>query len=743
MYPSSASSNEVLLASRAFGDGTYQTDLSVPGLRCGGCMAKVEKALSALPDVSYARVNLTTKRVSVRWSRNGDIPDIVGVLKSAGFTANLFAPDQKTTERELTRLLRALAVAGFCSMNIMMLSIAVWLGADPHTRHAFHVMSAALALPAIVYSGRIFYQSAWSAIRHGKTNMDVPISIGVALAFAMSMYDTMHNASHAYFDAATSLLFFLLAGRTLDHLMREKARSAVAGLARLVPSAAMLAKPDGSREYVPLSEITPGDYVVVAPGDRIPVDGIVIAGRSDIDRSLVTGESTPVTVLVGGHVEAGLLNLTGPLTIEVTALAEDSFITEMLRMMEAAEGGRAAYRRLADRASAFYSPVVHGLALLSFVGWFLVTGDWHHSTTIAIAVLIITCPCALGLAVPMVQVVAAGRLFAHGIMMREGSALERLAEVDAVTFDKTGVLTRGHMVVRNRNEIPRDALNVAASIASGSRHPTAVAVASAGEEAAARPRISAREEYPGLGIEATDALGENYRLGRPDWATEYPSGVAETAAVSVAVLSKEGRCLATFMLEDDMRPGAELAVRTLADHNTHCEILSGDRQAVVQSVAKQLGVARFTAEMSPREKIARIKLLTSAGRKVLMVGDGMNDLPALSAAHVSMAPATAVDIGRNSADFVFLHDDLRAVPEAMMVASRAAKLIRQNFGLAVAYNVLAVPVAVAGYVTPLLAALAMSLSSMVVVANALRLHELPWEQKFARFGTMALVERSA
>ena len=407
-------------------------------------MAAVEKTLAALEGVASARVNLSTKRVAVRWQPVGGARSgPVGALERIGYPAHLFSFETDAKDPELSRLLKALAVAGFCAMNIMLLSVSVWFGADGGTRQAFHLVSASLAFPAILYSGRIFYLSAWSALRHGRTNMDVPISIGVTLAFGLSLYDTLHGAPHAYFDAATTLLFFLLIGRTLDHVMREKARSAVSGLARLAPVGATVVHADGARQYVPITAVEPGAILFIAPGDRIPVDGVVETGSSDLDRSLVSGESAPGPAMPGTAVQAGLMNLTGPLTIKATAHAENSFLAEMVRMMEAAEGGRARYRRLADRASALYSPVVHTIAVVSFLGWLSATGDWHLSIAVAISVLIITCPCALGLAVPIVQVVAARRLFERGIMVKDGSALERLAEVDTVLFDKTGVLTLG------------------------------------------------------------------------------------------------------------------------------------------------------------------------------------------------------------------------------------------------------------------------------------------------------------
>ncbi|TGQ72994.1 MULTISPECIES: heavy metal translocating P-type ATPase [unclassified Mesorhizobium] len=717
----SVASEELFFASRDLGDGTRQTDLSVPGMHCGACIAAVEKKLSALDGVANARVNLSTRRVAVRWRPvDGAAPDLIGTLGKIGYPAHLFSFDADAKDPELSRLLKALAVAGFCAMNIMLLSVSVWSGATGQTRQAFHFLSAALALPAILYSGRIFYLSAWSALRHLRTNMDVPISIGVTLAFALSLYDTMHGAPYAYFDAATTLLFFLLIGRTLDHMMREKARSAVAGLARLAPIGATVVETDGTRRYVATTMIEPGTTLFIAPGDRIPVDGVVETGNSELDCSLVSGESAPFAASAGTALRAGLMNLTGPLTMKATARAEDSFLAEMVRMMEAAEGGRASYRRLADRAAALYSPVVHTIALLSLVGWLFASGDWHRSIAVAISVLIVTCPCALGLAVPIVQVVAARCLFELGIMVKDGSALERLAEADTVLFDKTGVLTLGKPVLANAAEIAPAALGIAAAIAVGSRHPSATAIAAAGVGRPAQPfAFDDVKEIPGLGLEAW-AQGAVYRLGRHDWATGH-SAQDEQNSASVTVLTKDGEWLATFLIEDDIRPGAEQVVRALKSAGLQVGIVSGDRRQPVQMLARRFDIDQVEAELLPAGKLVRIEELAGCGSRVLMVGDGLNDGPALAAAHVSMAPSTAVDIGRNAADFVFLAESLSAVTQALGISKRAGKLIRQNFALAVAYNALAVPIAVAGYVTPLLAALAMSMSSLLVVANAMRL----------------------
>jgi Cu2+-exporting ATPase len=635
-------------------------------------------------------------------------------LEKLGFPGHLTDPDDARKDPELGRLIRALAVAGFSAMNIMLLSVSVWSGADLATRDVFHWISAALALPALLYSGRIFFGSAWSALRHGRTNMDVPISVGVCLAFGLSLYDTIHSGPHAYFDAATSLIFFLLIGRTLDHVMRERARVAVRGLAHLAPRGATVLREDGRRDYVLIDEIKPGMRIALAAGDRIPVDGTISVGTSELDCTITTGETAPRHVEMGSGVQAGMLNLSGPLTMIASKRADASFLAEMTRLMEAAEGGRARYRRLADRAAALYSPVVHATAALTFLGWMLAVGDWHTAITVAIAVLIITCPCALGLAVPIVQVMAARRLFETGVLVKDGSAIERIAEIDTAVFDKTGTLTlaQPRLVAKDAAD-PHD-LAVASAIAGLSHHPFSRAIAAEG--AAAGIILSDVVEQPGLGIEAR--TGDSvYRLGRAAWA--LADGASDPS--SGTVLGRDGRLAARFTFENGLRPRAVDAIDALRQAGLHIAMLSGDAPGPVSEVAEALDIKDFAASLLPAGKVARLQTMTADGRKVLMVGDGINDAPALAAAYVSMAPSTAADIGRNAADFVFLRDGLEPIPTTLAIAREAGRLVRQNFALAVGYNAIALPIASAGLVTPLVAALAMSLSSVLVVANALRL----------------------
>jgi P-type Cu2+ transporter len=715
-----AAGEEVLLASRIVADGVRQTDLSAPAIHCGACIRTIEKALGGLPGVESARVNLSTRRVTVRWRADGAPPPLIETLEQVGFQAHLFdfEPDSKDGAR--SELVRALAVAGFAASNIMLLSVSIWAGAEAETRNLFHWLSAIIALPALAYSGRIFFRSAWQAVRHGRTNMDVPISLGVLLAFGMSFYETMVHGPHAYFDAAISLLFVLLVGRTLDHMVRERARLAVQGLARLSARGAFVLQEDGTQHYLPTNEIRTGMTILLAAGDRVPVDATVTRGTSEMDASLVSGEHAPVPVAAGSVLRAGTLNLTGPLTIVATATSGDSFLGEVVRMMEAAEQGRSGYRRIADRAASLYAPAVHLTALMTFVGWLVATADVHLATTIAIAVLIITCPCALGLAVPMVQVVAARRLFDAGIMVKDGGALERLAEADTVVFDKTGTLTVGVPRLVSSCDANRETTAIAVGLASHSRHPYSRALVETGTGIpASQIAFDEISEHPGYGLEARSGAAV-YRLGRPDWALAGTAGTGSMAGNETVVLAKDGNRLSDFRFEDRLRADAATAVAELKDMGFRVQVISGDREIAVRPIAAELDVPYLAAAL-PGDKTAHIAALEASGRKVLMVGDGLNDAPALAAAHASMAPASAADVGRNAADMVFLHESLTAVPLAISIARSAGRLVRQNLALATAYNVIAVPIAILGHVTPLVAAVAMSGSSILVVANALRL----------------------
>ncbi|WP_306121004.1 MULTISPECIES: heavy metal translocating P-type ATPase [unclassified Roseitalea] len=717
-----ARAEELLHAGRERADGTVEYVFSVPDIHCGACISAIERALKPMHGVAYARVNLSLRRVTVhiRPGETGPV-EIAAALDTLGYPAqpvDLGDLDALERKRKDAELLKSLAVAGFASANIMLLSVSVWSGADGATRDLFHLISALIAVPAVIYAGRVFFRSAWGAVRRGRVNMDVPISLAIILATGMSLFEALNSGPKTYFEAATMLLFFLLIGRYLDQRMRERVRTAVVQLSRLSAKGANVVLPDGDTRYLPLDEIEPGMRVRVYAGDRLPVDGTVLSGRSDVDRALVTGESLPVQAAQGTALEAGAMNLTGVLDVTVTNAADKSFLAEVRAMMEAAENGRGAYVRAADRAARAYAPFVHSLAAIAFVMWMVITGgDWHTSLYIAIALLIITCPCALGLAVPVVHVIGASRLFESGILMRDGAALERMAEADTVVFDKTGTLTTGTPTVTGCAIGAEDEIRMARALAAASSHPASRALLRhLGTGTMARGE--AVTEHPGLGMEAT--FGDRRaRLGRSDWVAELagrPAPAEDGLAFAV-----DGGELAPVSLGEDVRPGAVQAISTLHRAGIGTQILSGDAEGPVARLAAALGINAWRSGQSPADKIATVEALGDQGFKPLVVGDGINDAPALAAGHVSMAPSTGSDVGRTAADFVFTRDSLEAVTTARTIALRANALVRQNFALAFAYNLIAVPIAMAGLVTPLIAALAMSASSIVVVANSMRL----------------------
>ncbi len=459
--------------------------------------------------------------------------------------------------------------------------------------------------------------------------------------------------------------------------------------------------------------------MAVAAGDRFAADGCVESGSSDVDRSIVTGESAPEAVAIGGEVQAGTLNLTGSLMVRITRAGADTFLSELIRLMTAAEQGQSHYVRLADRLARYYSPVVHILAATTLIAWLLLGHGWHDAFMAAIAVLIITCPCALGLAIPAVQVVASGALFRRGVLIKNGAALEKIAEIDAVVFDKTGTLTLGTPAMIGPAAVSSDSLALASGLARESRHPLSRAlVAVAAARGIAPTPLDSVTESPGLGLAAM-WRGQMVRLGSRAWC-----GVAEPAddqGSSEIVLRRETGSPVVFCFEDTIRPAAKETIAALRRQGLAVEMLSGDRAAAVERVARELGIDAAFSRMVPQAKLAHVEALAAAGRKLLVVGDGINDAPALAAGFVSMAPATASDVGRTAADVVFMGQSLAPVGWLRSVSVAAQAIARQNIVLALCYNLLAVPIAMMGFVTPLIAALAMSSSSVLVIANALRL----------------------
>ncbi|MFA7429261.1 MAG: heavy metal translocating P-type ATPase metal-binding domain-containing protein [Rhodospirillaceae bacterium] len=702
--------------------GTSSLHLMVEGLHCAACVWLIETLLRRQPGVVTARVNMTTRRLVLVWTDAvAEVNALIAPVTRIGYRLVPYDParlDAQTQKHE-KELLRCMAVAGFAAGNIMLLSVSVWSGVDmgPNTRDLFHWLSALIAFPTIAYSLRPFARSAFSAIRAGRTNMDVPITLAVCLAAVMSLWETARSGQHAYFDASVMLLFFLLIGRYMDSRARGRARSAAEHLLSLGAQAVTVLRADGTRALLPPRQVEAGMTVLVAAGERIGVDGTISDGVSDLDTSLITGESVPQAVRPGDGVFAGTLNLSGPLRLHVAAVGEGTLLAEIVRMMEVAEQGRARYVALADRVARLYSPVVHLMALITFLGWTVVGGmDWQPALLIAVAVLIITCPCAIALAVPVVQVIATGRLLRRGILLKSATALERMIDIDTVVFDKTGTLTMGHPVLDRTSGSWSDAdLRLAAGMAVSSRHPLARAIAGV----TVAPVMDGVEEIPGQGLRAVTTDGE-IRLGSRSFCNAEGIDVPPASGPELW-LARPDHAPVRFTFSDSPRPDAAEVVATLRRRGLHVELLSGDRTPAVQAVAEALGITRWAAECTPEAKCARLAELRREGRKVLMVGDGLNDAPALAAADVSVSPSTAVDVSQTAADVVFQGHKLGPVVEVLTVARKADRLVRQNFALSLIYNVFTVPLAVAGFVTPLIAAVAMSTSSVVVIVNALRL----------------------
>ena len=715
-----------------------EVSLHVDGMHCGACIATVEGTLVALPGVVQARANLTQGRVRVRWrdaeagatvsaptADRGAGERFIAALRAAGYDASILVPESLPVRAaaEEREMVRCMAVAGFAAANVMLLSLSIWTGhvegMAAETRSLFHWFSALIALPALAWAGRPFFRSALNALRAGRTNMDVPIALAVTLAAGVSLWETVRGGPHAYFDSAIALLFFLLIGRFLDRRARRQAQSAAARLIALQDTAVTAIGDDGRPRRIPAADLEAGMRMAVAAGERMAADGVVRRGRSEIDASLMTGEAAPRSIGPGDAVHAGVVNLSAPVEVEVTAAGDATVLADIVRLTEAAEQRKSAYVVLADRVSRLYAPAVHTLALLAFLGWILLGGmAWQPALLIAIAVLIVTCPCALGLAVPVVQVVATGRLLRRGVLVKSGDALERLAAADTVVFDKTGTLTLGAPALVGREAVSGEALELAASLAAYSRHPLSRALSVAAPAVAPAAGVA---ETPGCGLSLATAQGD-IRLGRADWC-----GIAEetaggnSASGSEIWLTRPGAAPVRFRFEDSLRPEAAKTVEALRRAGLRPLLLSGDRPEAVAAVAAAAGIEDWHAGCTPQDKLAALDSLRAKGAKTLMVGDGLNDAPALAAAHVSISPSGAADIAQVAADIVFQSRSLRPVAEALTVARRAQALVRQNIGLAVGYNLFAVPLAVAGMVTPMVAALCMSGSSIVVVLNAIRL----------------------
>lgn len=735
--------------------GTAEIHLMVEGMHCAACVWLIERVLERQDGVRAARVNMTTRRLVLRWDPAiTNAEKLAAAVTSLGYRLVPYDPEAlgSADKKEEKELLLCLAVAGFSAANVMLFSVSLWAGADldPLTRMLMQWYSALIVLPASAFAIRPFARPAWEGIKNRRVTMDFPITLAVVLTLGMSLYESIAQSGETYFEAAASLLFFLLIGRYLDRRVRSRALSCAEDLTLLQTHAATILGPDGAARSVPASTLKPGDILLVARGEKISADGTVAEGVSSVDCAIVTGESLPVPVRPGELVPSGAVNLESPLRVRVTAAGEDSTLGRMAALAESAALTKNRYTRIADRAARYYAPAVHTLAFTTLVFWWAWSHDFHLALTHAIAVLIVTCPCALALAVPAVQVAAASTLLRFGVLLKRPEALEKLETVDSVIFDKTGTLTTGDFRLSEDNAPPADILRAAASLAAASTHPLSRALLRAAGPVAPADGV---REFPGQGLESRDGArlgtaefcgvggsedGEEsvtylyYMPPSPDFGRLFPEKPAlriplprgERDARSVAPSGVRGPAENTpfrFAFIDTLRPRAVETVAAFRRSGIKLALLSGDREGPVRAMAQQAGIPLWHARMTPEGKHAFLREKEQAGAKVLMIGDGINDAPALAAACVSMSPGSASTLSRNAADIVLQGDGLNGAFATFALARKAMRTARQNFALSIGYNIIAVPMAMAGIITPLWAALFMSASSITVMLNALRL----------------------
>jgi len=688
-------------------------EVAIQGVRCANCIAKIEKGVGALAGVEQARLNLSTGKLTVV-GRKFAPSLILKRVRDLGYEAQPFEAEEVlgADEAEGRLLLRCLAVSGFATVFVMGLTDSIWYSGDlgGPLRKLFFWLAGAVAIPASLYAGQVFFRSALQSLRARNTNMDVPISLAVLLSLGLSVTQTAQGGTHTYFDAAVMLVFLLLIGRYLDYRLRDRARGAARHLLALQTLLVRRLEAGGTVRTVAAKDVAVGDRLLLATGDRVPVSGVIEDSDSELDMSLVTGESLPQALAQGAEVLAGAVVTGAAIILRTTARVENSLVADLARLLEAGQQSRSAYVRLADKAARLYVPLVFSLSSLACVGWLVVGASLSQAITNAITVLIITCPCALGLAVPAVQIVATERLFKRGVFMKSGDALERLSEIDMAIFDKTGTLTLGAPALLNAADLPAGLLERAARIARASRHPLAISLANA---AGTGPVAAGVREIAGAGLEVGDGA-ERERLGSTVWCGAGGDGYQ-------LWYQHGSEAPIGFKFQDHLRADSAEVVRELRRRDIQVEMLSGDSPSVAARIAAEAGIPFWRGGITPQKKAERLQNLQQAGHRVLMVGDGINDAAALALAHASIAPGTAADISQRASDMVLRGQELAPIIEAIDVSRRARELVLQNFVLAVAYNVTAIPMAALGFVTPLIAAATMAGSSLLVTLNALRL----------------------
>jgi Cu2+-exporting ATPase len=719
--------------------------LFLDGLRCASCVNRVERELRAADGVVEACVDYVSHRALVRYQAGRTDPDsLVRRVAALGYAATPYDPEALGAgERRSARsMLARLLVAAFLAGNVMLIAAALYIGSyqdlDAATRRGLRWLAIALSLPAASWCAAPFWRGALSGLARGEISMDVPVVLGVTISLGASVAATLSDAEHVFIDSAAMIVFLILLGRTLERRARASAAGAVERLAALAPQRALRRRGD-ALETVELEQLEPGDLVVVPAGERVPADGVIVQGASELDESMLSGESLPVARATGEEVQAGTRNLLAELELRVTARAREGSLARLGALLARAQAQRPAIQRHADRVASVFAPAVLCAAAATALLHALAGRPALETALIAASVLIVACPCALGLATPVAIAAAIGRAARLGILIVRGDALERCARVDAVLLDKTGTLTDGRLALEEIDAAPGcsndELLSAAASAEGASTHPLAAAIrAAASERGIQAPEPERRATLAGCGVEAGDPE-EPLRVGTQRWlaacGVEIPRQLAELAAkhaaegLSLAFVAKGSRALGVLAFSDPLRPDAREAVAALRRLGLEVALASGDTESAVALAAARAGVETARAQLTPAQKVAWLEALAAGGRRVLAAGDGINDAPALAAAQVGAAMARGAGVTLAAADLVIRSPRLSALADAVALSRTALRRIRENLGIALAYNALAVPLAAAGWLHPLPAALAMSLSSLVVTANAVRL--LRWK----------------
>ncbi|MCF8014371.1 MAG: heavy metal translocating P-type ATPase [Chromatiaceae bacterium] len=751
-----------------------EINLHVEGIHCAACVWLIETGLSKMPGVEEARVNLTGRRLRLKWDNSRQrLSSLIGRLGEIGYAAVPFDPE--TAEGALKRGNRALlfrmAFAAFAAMNLMWVSIALYAGADEgEFRGLFHWIGFAIATPTLIYSGWPFYRGAWLGLRQGALTMDLPVAIGASITYLYSLYVTVGGQGHVYWDTVVNFLFVILVGRFLEAMSKRQAMASTQRLLDLQPKIATVLR-DGEEVVVPIRAVAMGDLLLVRPGETIPADGIVSQGRSEVDEAMLTGESEPVKRAIGDSVTAGTLNGAGVLEVRVTGLLRDTALGRIIRLVEDAQSSKAPIQSLADRIVPWFVALTIGLALITFGLW---SGrDLETALMAATSVLIITCPCAFGLATPMAIAVASGLGARYGILIKQGAVLETLSDIDHFVFDKTGTLTEGRPEVIQVQTLAADLGEPTELEAGWQRWPADVAFSHAQPEllrlVAALERVS---EHPlahavvrlakgaGIGLGSAEVRdvhvepgagisgrvdGHRLVIGTREWlrengidcqgpaAGENPSALPESplpVGEPAAPLGTTLHCAIDgverlrLLAADRLRADAAEVVQRLQADGIRVTLLTGDREAVARRIAAQLGTIEVIADVRPEDKDRVIADLQRRGERVAMVGDGINDAPALVRADVGIAVGSGTDVSIASADIVLMSAELMRVRDAAALSRRTLRTIRQNIGLSITYNLIMVPLAMAALITPLVAAISMPLSSLAVIGNSARLRSL-------------------